>query len=160
HPGAPRRALAPLHRRAARLHPATAPAAPHAAHPDRRAAPGPPVGAPGLPHPPPAPPPPARPQHGRPRPGERPRPPPNAPPPRLLSPAHQRGFMTTTADTTPQTSVENVTVEYRTRKGTVHAVTDVSLAVEEGTTLALVGESGCGKSSLGRAMLQLPRPTS
>lgn len=68
--------------------------------------------------------------------------------------------MTTTADTTPQISVENVTVEYRTRKGTVHAVTDVSLAVEEGTTLALVGESGCGKSSLGRAMLQLPRPTS
>ena len=56
--------------------------------------------------------------------------------------------------------VENVTVEYRTRKGTVHAVTDVSLDVPRGTTLALVGESGCGKSSLGRAMLQLPRPTS
>lgn len=56
--------------------------------------------------------------------------------------------------------VENVTVEYHTRKGTVHAVTDVSLDVPRGTTLALVGESGCGKSSLGRALLQLPRPTS
>lgn len=56
--------------------------------------------------------------------------------------------------------VENVTVEYRTRKGTVHAVTDVSLDVPRGHTLALVGESGCGKSSLGRALLQLPRPTS
>ncbi|MDV8001396.1 oligopeptide/dipeptide ABC transporter ATP-binding protein [Rhodococcus sp. IEGM 1408] len=56
--------------------------------------------------------------------------------------------------------VDNVTVEYQTRKGTVHAVTDVSLDVPRGTTLALVGESGCGKSSLGRALLQLPRPTS
>ena len=56
--------------------------------------------------------------------------------------------------------VDAVTVEYHTRKGTVHAVTDVSLDVPRGSTLALVGESGCGKSSLGRAMLQLPRPSS
>ncbi|MBB0970467.1 ATP-binding cassette domain-containing protein [Dietzia aerolata] len=55
--------------------------------------------------------------------------------------------------------VDSVTVEYKTRKGTVHAVSDVSLDVPRGSTLALVGESGCGKSSLGRAMLQLPRPT-
>ena len=55
--------------------------------------------------------------------------------------------------------VDAVTVEYHTRKGTVHAVTDVSLDVPRGSTLALVGESGCGKSSLGRAMMQLPRPT-
>ncbi len=57
-------------------------------------------------------------------------------------------------------SVQDLTVEYRTRKGIVHAVTDVCLEVEQGTTMALVGESGCGKSSLGRALLQLPRPTS
>jgi peptide/nickel transport system ATP-binding protein len=56
--------------------------------------------------------------------------------------------------------VDHVTVEYHTRKGTVHAVSDVSLTVPRGSTLALVGESGCGKSSLGRAMLQLPRPNS
>lgn len=67
---------------------------------------------------------------------------------------------TTTTTTRPKLSVENLTVEYKTKKGIVHAVTDVSLSVEEGTTLALVGESGCGKSSLGRAMMQLPRPTS
>lgn len=72
--------------------------------------------------------------------------------------------MTTAGSTAPTSvstklSLENVTVEYKTKKGTVHAVSDVSLSVEEGTTLALVGESGCGKSSLGRALLQLPRPT-
>jgi peptide/nickel transport system ATP-binding protein len=42
----------------------------------------------------------------------------------------------------------------------VHAVTDVSLDVLEGETLGLVGESGCGKSTTGRALMQLPRPTS
>ena len=42
----------------------------------------------------------------------------------------------------------------------VHAVTDVSLDVRNGETLGLVGESGCGKSTTGRALMQLPRPTS
>jgi len=42
----------------------------------------------------------------------------------------------------------------------VHAVTDVSIDVKEGETLGLVGESGCGKSTTGRAMMQLPKPTS
>jgi oligopeptide/dipeptide ABC transporter ATP-binding protein len=41
----------------------------------------------------------------------------------------------------------------------VHAVSDVSLDVLEGETLGLVGESGCGKSTTGRALMQLPRPT-
>lgn len=40
------------------------------------------------------------------------------------------------------------------------AVDRVSLELREGETLGLVGESGCGKSSLGRAILQLIRPTS
>jgi oligopeptide/dipeptide ABC transporter ATP-binding protein len=41
----------------------------------------------------------------------------------------------------------------------VHAVSDVSIDVHEGETLGLVGESGCGKSTTGRALMQLPRPT-
>jgi peptide/nickel transport system ATP-binding protein len=56
--------------------------------------------------------------------------------------------------------VEGLTVQYRAGRGrVVHAVSDVSFSVERGETLGLVGETGCGKSSVGRAILQLPRPT-
>jgi peptide/nickel transport system ATP-binding protein len=43
--------------------------------------------------------------------------------------------------------------------GHVKAVDGVSLTIREGRTLALVGESGCGKTTLGKAMLQLVPPT-
>ncbi|HIF77809.1 MAG TPA: ABC transporter ATP-binding protein, partial [Sulfitobacter sp.] len=42
----------------------------------------------------------------------------------------------------------------------VHAVEDVSFTIGKGETLALVGESGCGKSSCGRSILRLSEPTS
>ncbi len=62
----------------------------------------------------------------------------------------------------PLLRAENLVVEFPVgRSGlTVHAVSDVSLDVLEGETLGLVGESGCGKSTTGRAILQLPAPTS
>ena len=58
--------------------------------------------------------------------------------------------------------VENMVVEFPVGSTglKVHAVSDISLDIGEGETLGLVGESGCGKTTTGRAMMQVPTPTS
>ena len=67
----------------------------------------------------------------------------------------------------PLLKVEHLKTWYPLRKGVfsrvyshVKAVDDVSLEVYEGETLGLVGESGCGKTTLGRSILRLAEPTS
>lgn len=57
--------------------------------------------------------------------------------------------------------VKHLTVEFAAANGQrVQAVSDVDLDLARGGALGLVGESGCGKSSLARAIMQLPRPSS
>jgi oligopeptide transport system ATP-binding protein len=56
-------------------------------------------------------------------------------------------------------SVHDLVVKFRTHDGTVHAVNGVSFDLDEGETLGLVGESGCGKSVTNLAVMRLlPRP--
>lgn len=60
----------------------------------------------------------------------------------------------------PFLTIQDLTVEYPlSRKAKVHAVSGLSVSVKQGETLGLVGESGCGKSSAARAVMQLPAPT-
>jgi len=66
----------------------------------------------------------------------------------------------------PLLQVEDLKVHFPIRKGIlqrtvgqVKAVDGVSLAIPQGRTLALVGESGCGKTTLGKALLRLNPPT-
>jgi len=55
-------------------------------------------------------------------------------------------------------TVKDLRVEFKVPGGVVKAVSDVSFDVLKGETLSIVGESGCGKTTLGKAVLQLPPP--
>ena len=57
------------------------------------------------------------------------------------------------AESTPVLEVDHLQVDFVTRRGTVHAVRDVSFTIGKGETLGLVGESGSGKSVTAQALL-------
>jgi peptide/nickel transport system ATP-binding protein len=51
--------------------------------------------------------------------------------------------------------IKNLKIHYRTRNGIAEAVDDVTFAVQSGGTLGLVGESGCGKTTIAKAIMRL-----
>ena len=72
--------------------------------------------------------------------------------------------MEETNSKTPLLAVEHLKKYFEIRQGFskklfVHAVDDVSFSIQKGETLGLVGESGCGKTTLGRTILRLTEPT-
>src|SRR5262245_32655459 len=61
-------------------------------------------------------------------------------------------------DTVPLLSVQDLSLEFRTRSGTVRALENVTLDVKKGETVGVVGESGSGKSVLSYAILRILDP--
>lgn len=55
--------------------------------------------------------------------------------------------------------VRNLKKYFKTGRGMLHAVDDITFDLERGKTLGIVGESGCGKSTTGRCILRLVEPT-
>lgn len=55
--------------------------------------------------------------------------------------------------------VEGLKKHFKVSSGTLHAVDDLSFTIEKGKTIGIVGESGCGKSTMGRLMSMLLEPT-
>ena len=64
------------------------------------------------------------------------------------------------AETNEILRVEHLKKYFDTPAGTLHAVDDITFSLDRGRTLGVVGGSGCGKSTMGRAILRLHEPTS
>ncbi len=86
--------------------------------------------------------------------------------PSAVAAAVGAGDTAVAAESGPLLAVSGLQVHFPIRRGilqravgAIRAVDGLSLQLRRGRTLALVGESGCGKTTAGKAMLQLPRPT-
>ncbi|MEJ6949935.1 ABC transporter ATP-binding protein [Natronospora cellulosivora (SeqCode)] len=55
----------------------------------------------------------------------------------------------------PILKVENLSLIYKTKKGNVNALNDINFEIEAGSSLGLVGESGCGKTTMASSIMQL-----
>jgi len=55
----------------------------------------------------------------------------------------------------PLLSVDNLSIGYQTRQGIIKSVESVSFSLEQGKSLGFVGESGCGKTTIGMALMRL-----
>jgi peptide/nickel transport system ATP-binding protein len=80
---------------------------------------------------------------------------------------HPSSFILHPSDGRPLLEVQDLKIHFPVRRGVlrrvvarVHAVDGVTLAIEAGRTLGLVGESGCGKTTVGKGILRLVDPTS
>jgi oligopeptide/dipeptide ABC transporter ATP-binding protein len=62
--------------------------------------------------------------------------------------------------TFPLLDVRNVSKQFRLKNGILHAVQNLSFSLEQGEILGLGGESGCGKSTVGKLLMGLLEPTS
>jgi peptide/nickel transport system ATP-binding protein len=87
-------------------------------------------------------------------------------PAEVRTPPSPRSRLSGQIEPVPLLCIDNLVVHFPIRQGVlrrvvsrVRAVDGVTLQIHRGQTLALVGESGCGKTTLGKALLQLIRPT-